>query len=494
MNSSLKRNILGILIVLTLAIVYVTASHRWPTRSGRDKTTGRDTAALQSATVERKPVYWYDAMNPQHHYNQPGKAPDGMDLLPQYAEQAALPTEQTSPATSSKMADMPGMTANASAERKILYWYDPMHPTYKSDKPGIAPDCGMTLVPQYADDSGLAKLPTGTITLTPERRVLAGVRTALVERKPLVREIRTTAQIVADETRIAHVHVKVAGYINKVYADFVGQLVKKGQPLFTLYSPELVSTQEEYLIAKRGNATMGSAPFQEIADGSQSLLKSARERLKLWDISDEQIKQLDETGVVSKDLTFYSPITGFVTDRKVFPQTSVTPDTELYTVSDLSIVWADVDVFEYEVPFVHLGQQVSLTLSYYPGKTYTGKISYIYPTVDPQTRTVKVRVSLANSGFLLKPQMFADAQLRVDYGTKILVPEEAVLNSGTEQHVFVVHEGGVFEPRTVTVGPVVDGNAVILAGLKTGETIVVSGNFLVDSESGLKSTMDGMKP
>jgi RND family efflux transporter MFP subunit len=214
----------------------------------------------------------------------------------------------------------------------------------------------------------------------------------------------------------------------------------------------------------------------------------------LWDISDEQIKQLDETGVVSKDLTFYSPITGFVTDRKVFPQTSVTPDTELYTVSDLSIVWADVDVFEYEVPFVHLGQQVSLTLSYYPGKTYTGKISYIYPTVDPQTRTVKVRVSLANSGFLLKPQMFADAQLRVDYGTKILVPEEAVLNSGTEQHVFVVHEGGVFEPRTVTVGPVVDGNAVILAGLKTGETIVVSGNFLVDSESGLKSTMDGMKP
>jgi RND family efflux transporter MFP subunit len=286
--------------------------------------------------------------------------------------------------------------------------------------------------------------------------------------------------------------VKVAGYIDKVYVDFVGQLVKKGQPLFTLYSPDLVSTQEEYLIAKRGNATLGNAPFQEISEGSQSLLQSAKERLKLWDISDEQIKQLDETGTVSKDLTFYSPITGFVTDRKVFPQTLVTPDTELYTVSDLSTVWADADVYEYEVPFVHLGQRVSLTLSYYPGKTYTGNISYVYPTVDPQTRTVKVRIQLPNPDFLLKPQMFADAQLRVDYGTKILVPEEAFLNSGIEQHVFVVHDGGMFEPRTVTVGPVLDGNAMILSGLKAGETIVVSGNFLIDSESGLKNAMSGM--
>jgi RND family efflux transporter MFP subunit len=212
----------------------------------------------------------------------------------------------------------------------------------------------------------------------------------------------------------------------------------------------------------------------------------------LWDISDDQIKGLDETGKVSKDLTFYSPITGFVTDRKVFPQTSVTPDTELYTVSDLSTVWADADIYEYEVPFVRLGQRVTLTLSYYPGKTYSGKISYIYPTVDPQTRTVKARIQIPNPGFVLKPQMFADAQLRVDYGTKILVPQEAVLNSGTEQHVFVVHEGGVFEPRTVTIGPVVDGSAVILSGLKAGETIVVSGNFLIDSESGLKNAMSGM--
>jgi RND family efflux transporter MFP subunit len=485
MNHSPKRIILGILILLTLGVVYGTATHRWFAQGASS------VATSQSSGGERKPIYWYDAMNPQHHYNQPGKAPDGMDLVPQDAKPTAIPTDQKADAPAADTNKMAGMPAKDS-ERKILYWYDPMHPAYTSDKPGIAPDCGMALVPKYADDQAMARMPSGTITISPEKQVLAGVRTAIVERKPLVRDIRTTAQIVADETRIAHVHVKVAGYVDKVYVDFVGQLVKKGQPLFTLYSPDLVSTQEEYLIAKRGNATLGSAPFQEIADGSQSLLQSARERLKLWDISDDQIKELDATGKVSKDLTFYSPITGFVTDRKVFPQTSVTPDTELYTVSDLSTVWADVDIYEYEVPFVHLGQRVTLTLSYSPGKTYTGNISYVYPTVDPQTRTVKVRVQLPNPGFFLKPQMFADAQVRVDYGTKILVPEEAVLDSGTEQHVFVVHQGGVFEPRKVTVGPVVDNNAVILSGLKPGETIVVSGNFLIDSESGLKDAMSGM--
>jgi len=488
MNHSVKRIVLGILIALTLGAVYGASTHHWFGQGGSA------VAASKSANGEKNPIYWYDAMSPQHHYNKPGKAPDGMDLVPQYAEQSTTPAAQANGSTSPDMPDMPGMSSKQAkpGDRKVLYWYDPMHPAYKSEKPGIAPDCGMTLVPKYVEDQSMATMPMGTVTISPEKQVLAGVRTAVVERKSMVRDVRTTAQIVADETRIAHVHVKVAGYVDKVYVDFVGQLVKKGQPLFTLYSPDLVSTQEEYLIAKRGNATLGNAPFQEVADGAQSLLQSARQRLKLWDISDDQIKELDATGKVSKDLTFYSPITGFVTDRKVFPQTSVTPDTELYTVSDLSTVWADADIYEYEVPFVHLGQRVSLNLSYYPGKTYTGDISYIYPTVDSQTRTVKVRIQIPNPGFALKPQMFADAQLHVDYGTKIVVPQEAVLNSGTEQHVFVVHNGGVFEPRKVTIGPVVDGNAVILSGLKPGETIVVSGDFLIDSESGLKSAMGGM--
>jgi len=484
MIRSPKKLIALVLLAAALGLVYVVANHHGLRAFGGSK------SATVSASDQQKVLFWYDAMNPQHHYSKPGKAPDGMDLLPQYADQTSSPADQAKNPSGTDMANMPGMPAKGD-ERKVLYWYDPMHPVYKSDKPGIAPDCGMTLVPKYAEDEGMAKMPVGTVAIPAAKQVLAGVRTTLVDRRPLIRDIHTTAQIVADETRVAHVHVKVAGYIDKVYVDFVGQLVKKGQPLFTLYSPDLVSTEEEYLIAKRGDAVLGSAPFQEIAEGAQSLLQSTRQRLTLWDISDEQIKELDQSGKVSKDLTFYSPITGFVTDRKAFPQTSVTPDTELYTVSDLSTVWAEAQIYEYEVPYVHLGQKMALTLSYYPGKTYTGTISYIYPTVDAQTRTVKVRLQISNPGFALKPQMFADAQLRVDYGTKVIIPQEAVLDSGTEQVVFIVHEGGIFEPRKVTLGPVVDGNVAVLTGLKGGETVVTSGNFLVDSESRLKSSMGG---
>jgi RND family efflux transporter MFP subunit len=361
-----------------------------------------------------------------------------------------------------------------------------MHPAYKSDKPGIAPDCGMDLVPKYADDGGQA-MAAGTVNIAADKQQVMGVRTATVEQKPVVRDIRTTAQIVPDETKIAHIHVKVTGFVEKVYVDFVGQLVKKGQPVFTLYSPDMVATEEEYLIAKRGEQTLGGAPYQEVSQGAQSLLRSARQRLKLWDISDAQIKKLDETGEVSKTLTIYSPITGFVTDRKVFPNVSVTPDMDLYVISDLSRIWAMADIYQYELPFVKVGQRAQLQLSYYPGKIYSGRIAYIYPSMDPTTHTAKVRIEISNPNFDLKPQMFGDVQLKVDYGNKILIPQDAVLNSGNQQTVFVVREGGNFEPRKVTLGPAVEGNVVILSGLKAGETIVTSGNFLIDSESRMKS-------
>jgi len=433
----------------------------------------------EAASAQRKVLYYYDAMNPQNHYDKPGKAPDGMDLVPQYAEEGNRSAEPSS--------------TNAS-DRKILYWYDPMHPVYKSDKPGIAPDCGMKLVPKYADEQmGMASMPPGTVTISPEKQQLIGVRTAKVERQPLAQTVRTTAQLTADETKIAHVHVKVSGYIDKVFVDYVGQLVKKGQPLFTLYSPDLVATQQEYLISKRGERYLGNAPYKEVSAGANSLLAASRDRLKLWDISDEQIRQLDETGEVSKDMTFYSPITGFVTDRKAFPQTSVTPDTELYTVSDLSTVWVNADIFEYEVPYVRVGQRATMELSYYPGRTWTGRVSYIYPTVDPVARTVKVRIQFPNPSFELKPQMFADVQLNINYGDKLVVPKEAVLDSGVEQTVFVAHENGMFEPRRITIGPQMNDRVVVLSGLKPGETIVVSGNFLIDSESRLKNAMAGMQ-
>jgi RND family efflux transporter MFP subunit len=388
---------------------------------------------------------------------------------------------------------VPMMAApQAPAQSNILYWYDAMNPQNHYSKPGKAPD-GMDLVPMpaasLAQSSG-DKLQPGAIVVPAEKQTLAGVRTALVERKALAREIHTTAEIVADESRISHVHVKVSGFIDRVYVNSIAQLVRKGQPLFTFYSPDLVATEEEYLIAKRGDRTLASAPFKEIAQGAQSLLESARQRLRYWDISDEQIRQLDQSGKAIRTLTIYSPVSGFVTDRKAYPQASITPDTELYTISDLSSVWALADIYENEVPYVRVGQRVTFTLSYYPGKTYSGKISFIYPTVDPQTRTVKVRVQLANPGYILKPQMFADAQVHVDYGTQIAVPREAVVDSGAEQQVFVAQAGGVFVPRKVTLGATVDDQVVVLSGLKAGETVVTSGNFLIDSESRLKGAQN----
>jgi RND family efflux transporter MFP subunit len=413
-------------------------------------------------------------MNPQNHYDHAGKAPDGMDLVPKYAE------------------DTSG-SQSSSREKRVLYWYDPMHPQYKSDKPGKAPDCGMDLVPKYADEQPSSAMAPGSVMIPADKQQLIGVRTAAVKRETLVRDVRTTGQVTADETKIAHVHVKISGFIDRVFIDYIGQLVKKGQPLFTLYSPDLVSTQEEYLIAKRGEKTLGTSPFAEVAQGSQSLLRSTRERLKLWDVSDAQIEKLDETGEVSRTLTFYSPITGFVIDRKAFPQTSVTPDTELYTVSDFSTVWVNADIFEYEVPFVKVRQHAEMQLSYYPGKTWNGRVSFIYPTVDPTTRTVKVRLEFPNPGFDLKPQMFADVDLKVIYGNQIVVPQEAVLDSGKEQTVFIAHDGGYFEPRKITTGAKLDGKVVVLSGLKTGELVVSSGNFLVDSESRLKSATGSMQ-
>ncbi len=466
-------------VLSLIALVAIVGALLWGGKLGGGKLVtmfkGATGAGAQtSESGERKVLYWYDAMNPQHHYDKPGKAPDGMDLVPKYAEEAASSAAPLTP-----------------GERKILYWYDPMHPAYKSDKPGIAPDCGMELVPKYADE-GTASLPAGTVTISANKQQMMGVRTATVERRPLSRELRTTAQIAADETKTGHVHIRVPGYVEHVHVDFVGQQVKKGQPLFTLYSPDLVSAEQEYLIAKRGEETLGGAPYQEVSKGAHSLLEAARERLRLWHISEDEIKRLDETGQVEKDMTFYAPMDGYVTERKAFAHMAVTPDMELYTLTDYSTVWANADIYEYELPYIKVGQRVKLSLSYDPGKSYSGRISFIYPTVDPQTRTAKARIEIANPNLELKPGMFADAAIKVEYGTKIIVPQEAVLNSGRQQTVFVVHEGGAFEPRNITVGPIVSGNVVVLSGLKPGEKIVTSGNFLIDSESRLKSAESGM--
>ena len=487
-----RYSALAVAVVVVVAVLFRGRISTW---FGNDKAMADGPAKIASAAPERKVLYWYDVMNPQHHYEKPGKAPDGMDLAPKYADESA-------PSTNSGMANMPGMgtsesqdSANTASggERKVLYYYDAMNPTFRSPKPGTATD-GMPLVPKYADEEeATANMPVGTIKLSQGKQQLIGIQTGTVERVPLFRTLRAVAQLTADETKLAHVHLKVNGWIEQVYVDYVGKLVKKGDPLFTVYSPDLVATEQEYLIARRGKQYLGDSSFPEASQGADSLLSSARERLRLWDISDQQIKELDESGKITRTLTFYSPVTGFVMDRKAFPQTAITPEMDLYVIADLSTIWANAQVYEYEVPYVHVGQMAQMELSYYPGKKYTGRVTYIYPTVDPQTRTVKVRLEFANPNFDLKPEMYSEVNLKIDYGTQVIVPQSAVLDSGERQTVFVALEGGYFEPREIKTGVKLEDKVAVLSGLQPGETIVTSGNFLIDSESRLKSAMGGMK-
>lgn len=389
------------------------------------------------------------------------------------------------------MAKMP--TSEQSGERKVLYWYDPMHPAYKSDKPGIAPDCGMNLVPKYEDEvEAMKDMPPGSVMLSAEKQQLIGVRTAEVRRERLTRTIRTVGRVEADETKIARIHVKIAGWVEKVYVDFVGRLVKKGEPLFSLYSPELLSTQQEYLIARRGQQYLGSSSYAEVAKGADSLLRAARDRLRLWDINEEQIRKLEQSGEVNRTLTLYSPIDGFVMHRNLYEQAYVKPDMQLYEIADLSTIWVYVDIYEYEVPYMQLGQNATMRLSYSPGKSYTGKVTYVYPTLDPKTRTVKVRLEFPNPDFGLKPDMYADVELQIDYGVQTLVPTEAVLDSGIRQIVFLTKPGGFFVPQEIKVGARLAGQFIVLGGLEPGDTIVTSGNFLIDSESRLSSATGGM--
>ena len=376
-------------------------------------------------------------------------------------------------------------------QRHILYWYDPMHPAYHSTKPGIAPDCGMALVPMYESKAPAEQATTeaGLIRLPKSQQRALGVRLATVEEQEMSRALRTSGVVIADERNIAHVHVKTSGWVEEVYANFVGQLVHKGQPLFTFYSPDLVATQQEYLIARRGQQQLGKSQYEEVAKSSHSLLDSARERLKLWDLTDQQIDALDLTGEVSKTITVYSPVSGFIIDRKVFPHTAATGDTDLYTIADLSRVWVTADVFEADLPYVKVGGVAVIHFPYEPGKSITGRIGYSYPELDPQTHTAKIRIDVANPGLVLKPNMLADVELRIAYGRHLAVPSEAVLDSGTMQTVFVAHDDATFEPRMVTIGATVDGKTIVTSGLKRGESIVESGNFLLDSETRLNAPM-----
>ena len=383
--------------------------------------------------------------------------------------------------------------AKTSGERKILYWYDPMHTWYKSDKPGVAPDCGMKLVPMYADEAvGGLNLPPGTVQISPERQQLIGVVTAPVNYRSLDKTIRTVGNVTLDETRTSTVHVKVSGWIQKVFVDFRFDHVQKGEPLFTIYSPDLLATEQEYLIALRAEREFASSPYPEVALGGKSLVEAARQRLELWDFSGDQLTKLEQTGMPEREVTYYSPAMGHVLERNAFPNQYVTPETELYKIVDHSTVWVFADIYENEIPFVSLGQEVLITADALPGATIRGQVNYVQPHLMEDTRTLPVRIEVPNPDLKLNPGMFVHVTLHRSLGRQLTVPTDAVLDSGRRQVVFVDRGEGYFEPRQVEVAERTAEYAVIARGLKAGERVVTRANFLIDSESNLREAMAGM--
>jgi Cu(I)/Ag(I) efflux system membrane fusion protein len=332
----------------------------------------------------------------------------------------------------------------------------------------------------------------GTVQISSERQQLIGVKFGTVEMRPLEKVIRTVGRIDYDEKRIVIVSLKVGGWIEDLYVDFTGRFVRKGEPLLTIYSPELVSTQEEYLLALKAKKSLTKSPFPEVAGSGDSLAESAKRRLKLWDITDEEIQKLEESGQSKKTLTLYAPFSGFVLEKSAYKGMNVMPGMALYKLADLSVVWLYADIYEYELPFVRLGQDASIQLSYIPGEMFRGKAIYIYPSLNPETRTAKVRFEFPNPHEKLKPEMYANVEIKVHLGQKLAVPEGAIIDTGIRQLAIVDKGSGYFEPREVKVGAKVDNYYEVIKGLKAGERVVTSANFLIDSESKLKEAVGGM--
>ena len=308
----------------------------------------------------------------------------------------------------------------------------------------------------------------------------------------MAQTIRTVGSVTYDETRVSRVHSKIDGWVEKLYVNYTGKLVKKGQPLFTLYSPDLLATQQEYVLALKARERLAESSIPEVRSGAVSLVQASKSRLSLWDISDDQIHEMEKTGEFKKALTLYSPYSGFVIKKDINEGMKVMPDKELYTIADLSNVWVNLDIYEYDIPLIKIGQSASLNLSYDPGQVFTGKVSYIYPYLDEKTRTLKVRLEFPNPDFKLKPDMYANAEIKADAGKHLAVPEDSVLDSGIRKLVFVDKGSGHFESKEVKLGAKMNGYYQVLSGLNEGEKVASSSVFLLDSESRLSEAMGAM--
>jgi Cu(I)/Ag(I) efflux system membrane fusion protein/cobalt-zinc-cadmium efflux system membrane fusion protein len=329
-------------------------------------------------------------------------------------------------------------------------------------------------------------------TLTPQRMQSIGVKTGVVERRKVQDEIRTVGNVEADETRLADVQVRFSGWVQKVYADATYKAVRQGQPLLTIYSPDLVTAEQEYLVAKELATQSGTHGGG--SHGSGSLLSAATERLKRWQIPEREIARLKKSGKVSREIEIDSPVSGVVIDRKAFPNMYVDPGMKLYAVADLSSVWVYAEVFQNDIGKIKVGDPASITVDAYPGETFPARVSFIWPEVDRTTRRARVRLEIPNPQAKLLLGMYVDVKISVPLGDQLAIPASGVFQSGTRQIAFVDHGGGSFEPREIELGARAGDDFIVLMGLEAGERVVTSANFLIDSESQLQAALGSFAP
>jgi Cu(I)/Ag(I) efflux system membrane fusion protein len=381
-----------------------------------------------------------------------------------------------------------GVTANPA--KKLLYYRNPMGLPDTSPVPKKDP-MGMDYIAVYAGGDESEPAAPGQIRISTEKVQKLGVRTEAARSRTLDRTVRAAGRVEPDERRVYAIAPKFEGYVERLLVNVTGQPVRKGQPLFEVYSPELVSAQREYAIAMQGVASLKDAGGTA-QTGMQQLAESSLQRLRSWDISDEQIKALASSGEAKRTLTFRSTASGIVTEKKAVQGMRFMPGEALYQVADLSSVWVIADVFEQDIGLIKSGATAKIRINAYPGKAFEGKVTYVYPTLKAETRTVPVRVELANPGLLLKPAMFAQVELSVGAkGSVVTVPVSAVIDSGTRQIVLIQKGEGRFEPREVRLGARSDTDVEVIEGVKDGEPVVVAANFLIDAESNLKAAIGG---
>jgi len=452
-----KQTLTGVLLALVLGGGggYWIATTLDGKRDAADAMTGM-------AAAEPEILYYRNPMNPA--ITSPVAAQDemGMDYIPVYAGEQ-----------------------KPKKEPEVLFYRNPMNPAITSPTPA-QDEMGMDYIPVYADD-GESDEPAGTVRIDPVTVQNIGVRTALAERQTLSRHIRSVGRVAFDEERLSRLHPKTEGWIEELYVDKTGEQIDEDTILLNIYSPQLVSSQQEYLLALNNLDVLKESAYEEIRQGAKELVSSSRERLEMLDVPEHQIRELERSRKVKKYLHIHSPFDGVIINIGAREGQYVTPATELYKIADLSRVWVIADVYENEVSWIQAGDPVDMKLAAIPGRVFSGRVGYIYPYAEAKTRTIKVRLEFDNPDLLLKPDMFADvtihAQREVD---AIVIPAEAVVRSGERDQVFVVREPGKFEPRDVTLGVSARGLVQVIEGVSAGETVVTSSQFLIDSESKLR--------